>query len=56
MFRALYAHHKEVKILLTQHLVSSLSVGGRSVHRLRVLVDYLILLTDYLLLLPRRQA
>ena len=39
MFRALYAHHQEVKIVLYRiwYLVPSHSVGGRPVHRLRVL-------------------
>jgi len=34
VFRALCAHHQEVKIVLyVQHLVSSHFVGGRPVHR-----------------------
>ena len=32
MFRALYAHHQEVKILLSDIITP---VGGRPVHRLR---------------------
>ena len=34
MFRALFAHHQEVKIVFIQHLVSSHCVGGRPVRRL----------------------
>jgi hypothetical protein len=33
-----YAHPEEVKIVFLQHLVSSLSVSGRAVNRLRA--DY----------------
>ena len=35
MFRAPCAHRQEVKNCIIQHLVSSHSVGGRRVHRLR---------------------
>jgi hypothetical protein len=35
-FEQYYAHLLEVKIVFLQHLVSSLSVSGRTVHRLRV--------------------
>jgi hypothetical protein len=34
-FEQYYAHLQEVKIVFLQHLVSSLSVKGRAVHRLR---------------------
>ena len=34
-FEHYYAHLQEEKIVLTQHLVSSLSLGDCSVHRLR---------------------
>jgi hypothetical protein len=35
MFEHYYAHPQEVKIVFLQHLVSSLSVSGRAVNRLR---------------------
>jgi hypothetical protein len=34
-FEQYYAHPQEVKIVFLQHVVSSLSVSGRAVHRLR---------------------
>jgi hypothetical protein len=34
-FEQYYAHLQEVKIIFLQHLVSSFSVSGRAVHRLR---------------------
>jgi hypothetical protein len=34
-FEQYYAHLQEVKIVFLQHLVSSLSVSDRAVHRLR---------------------
>jgi hypothetical protein len=34
-FEQYYAHLQEVKIVFLQHLVSSLSVSGRTVYRLR---------------------
>ena len=48
MFRALCAHLQEDRIILVQHLVSSMSSGDCSVHRLRqdssiVLLYYIIL-------------
>jgi hypothetical protein len=35
-FEHYYAHPREVKIVFLQHLVSSLSMSGRAVNRLRV--------------------
>jgi hypothetical protein len=37
-FEQYYANLQEVKIVFLQHLVSSLSVSGRTVHRLRAVI------------------